>query len=412
MLARFCSERGRSYARSLSGDIAPLPVVHSLSVDLRDRLRALVQEHVAPRAEQVDRDGAWPAEGMRALLDAGFGGLVAPREVDGLGYRLRGLIEACEIIAHACSSTALCFGMHCVGTAVLAAKATEYHKETFLRPIARGEHLTTLALSELGTGSHFYFPMAEIRHDGDKGFRLKGSKSFVTNGGFADSYVVSTVSTEHDQIAGEFSCVLVREGTEGMKWGGPWLGLGMRGNSSRTLELDNVPVPPEHLLGEEGDQIWYFFHVVTPYFLAAMAGTYLGIAGEAFNEARRHLQNRSYGHSGQRLSEIPIVQHRLGTIWASVERTRQLVYFAASEGDAGGPAALPALASAKAEVADCSIAVVNEVMTLAGGRAYSDGSKLGRMLRDARAAHVMAPTTDMLRTWTGRALLGQPILSD
>lgn len=93
-----------------------------------------------------------------------------------------------------------------------------------------------------------------------------------------------------------------------------------------------------------------------------------------------------------------------------LERTRRLCYHAATSFDAGDPDALPTVFTAKAEVADCAVNMVNEVMTLTGGLAYRDDSRLHQLLRDARAAHIMAPTTDMLRTWTGRVLLGLPIL--
>jgi len=224
--------------------------------------------------------------------------------------------------------------------------------------------------------------------------------------------VVSTVAAEPDAPPGHFSCVLVSAGAEGLAWGPPWDGLGMRGNSSRSVDLCDVAVPRQDLLGEEGDQIWYVFEVVAPTFLMAMAGTYLGIAAGALDEAIAHLGKRTYAHSGASLSHLPVLQHRVGSLWAEVQRTRRLIHFAAAEADERGPLALPALCSAKAEVADCAVHVVNEAMTLTGGSSYRDGSRLGRMMRDARAAHVMAPTTDILRTWAGRAVLGLPILGD
>ena len=186
----------------------------------------------------------------------------------------------------------------------------------------------------------------------------------------------------------------------------------MRGNSSKGLDLQGVKIPTSHLLGEKGDQIWYIFNVVAPYFLTAMAGTYLGIAQAAFDEARQHLQSRNYAHSGASLGQSHILQHRLGTLWAKIERTRRLIYYAAQEGDTGDFAALPAILSAKAEVAGCAVEVVNEAMTLSGGIAYRENSRFSILLRDARAAHVMSPTTDLLYTWLGRALLDQPVLSD
>jgi len=106
------------------------------------------------------------------------------------------------------------------------------------------------------------------------------------------------------------------------------------------------------------------------------------------------------------------LQHRLGTLWAYVERTRRLIYHAAIAGDKGDTDAVTLILAAKAEVAHCAVDVVNEAMTLAGGIGYRENSLLGMYLRDARAAHVMSPTTDILYTWLGRALLDQPILSD
>lgn len=144
----------------------------------------------------------------------------------------------------------------------------------------------------------------------------------------------------------------------------------------------------------------------------AMAGTYLGIASSALADAIEHLKKRHYAVSGTSLASQPVLQHRVGKLWSQVERTRQFVYSSAARYDSGAPAPLPSLLSAKAEVAECAVEVVNEVMTLMGGTAYARGGKLGRNLRDARAAHVMAPTTDLLRTWSGRALLGLPLLGD
>jgi len=302
--------------------------------------------------------------------------------------------------------------MHLVGAAVIGSKATTGQKESYLVPIAQGKHLTSLALSEPGSGAHFYFPETALLRDEGAGYLVKGQKSFVTNGGRADSYVVSTRASDPLAPPDQFSCVMVREGAEGMKWGPSWRGVGMRGNSSCTLDLDGTPVALHDLLGEEGDQLWYMFQAVAPYFLMAMAGTYLGIASAALREAIHHLGARQHRHSGASLAEVGVLQHRTGVLWAMVERTRRFVYHAATQGDGGADDALPFILSAKAEVADCAVTMANESLTMLGGIGYREGSRSERLLRDARAAHVMAPTTDLLRTWTGRALLKQPLLGE
>lgn len=374
--------------------------------------RQIAMEVVAPDAESVDKEARWPERGLRALQKAGLGGLVVAEELGGLGQGAFALVRVGEILGSECTSTGLCYGMHCVGTAVIAAKATPDQRERYLTAIAEGRHLTTLALSEPGTGAHFYLSETKLESDGDDSYRVSGIKSFVTNGAHADSYVISTVAADPGAPPGQFSCVLVAEGVPGLDWQAPWDGMGMRGNSSRTLKLNGVQVAKRDLIGEEGDQIWYVFHVVAPYFLAAMAGTYLGLASTALEVAREHLAKRRYTTSGVCLAQLPVLQHRVGVMWGMLERTRRLVYHAARELDEGGPDALPALCSAKAEVADCAVTLVNEAMTLLGGIGYQYGGRMERLMRDARAAHVMAPTSDILRTWVGRAILGQPLLAD
>lgn len=378
--------------------------------DVLVRTREIASAVVASNTERVDREGRWPEENLRALLGAGLGGLVLPRSVGGLGHSLLAVARVCEELGSVCASTAICFGMHHVGAAVLAAKATPAQVDAFLGPIARGEHLTTLALSEPGTGSEFYIAETRLESVDDGRIRISGEKSFVTNGGHADSYVVSVVAASETAAPGQFSCVVVPRAADGVRWGAPWDGVGMRGNSSRGMKLDGVVLGRDHVLGEEGDEIWFVFNVVAPFFLVAMSGTYLGVADAALAIARAHLVERRHSHTGRSLAQNSITQHRLGTLWATVARTRALLYEAARAGERADPSALPALCSAKAEVADCAVGVVNEVMSLLGGRGYANHSRIDRLLRDARAAHVMAPTTDVLRTWTGRALLDQPLL--
>jgi alkylation response protein AidB-like acyl-CoA dehydrogenase len=375
-----------------------------------ERVQEIATDVVAPDAEATDKNAIWPEKGIRAMQQAGLGSLTIPEELGGLGQGAFGVARVCELLGQECASTAMCFGMHCVGSAVISAKATHDQYERYLRPIIEGKHLTTLSLSETGTGSHFYVPHTQLEEVSADMFSVTGEKTFVTNGGYADSYVISTVAADPSAPLGQFSCIVLNNEAEGMNWGQPWDGLGMRGNSSRVLKLDQVKVPRQDLLGEEGDQIWYVFQVVTPYFLMAMSGTYLGIASSALEIARNHLIKRFYSESGSSLAQVEVLQHRLGTLWGMLERTRRLAYHSARSFDAGDPDALPAVFTTKAEVAECAVTMVNEVMTMTGGMAYREGSKLHQLLRDARAAHVMAPTTDMLRIWTGRTLLGQPIL--
>jgi isovaleryl-CoA dehydrogenase len=385
------------------------PTGRSLTLrDLRERAESVANSRVAQNAEEVDAQCSWPADSLHALAEAELLGLHVPLRFGGLEQGMEGLVTVTETIAAACSSTALCYAMHCVATAVIAAKATVPQIERYLKPIAAGQHITTLALSEGGTGAHFYLPQAQlVQKDGS--FWLEGTKHFVTNGGHADSYVVSTVAAEAGTEPGEFSCVLVDGDAPGVEWISDWRGFGMRGNSSRTMQLKQVHIAQEQLLGERGDQVWYVFEIVAPYFLTAMAATYLGIATTALQCVVDHVQSRRYTHSGESLAELPNIQHGIARLWCEVEQTRLLIYDAARLGDLGSANALPSILAAKIAAADTATLVTNEAMTLAGGIAYRDNSRLARLLRDARAAHVMSPTTELLKQWLGRTLLDLPL---
>lgn len=376
---------------------------------LRARAREVADTSLRPHADQVDEQARWPEEGVRALAEAGLMGLHVDPELGGHGEGMMALALVTEQLGRACGSTALVYGMHCVASKVIAVKATADQRERYLRPIAAGEHVTSLALSEPGTGIHFYLPGVTFeRRDG--GFAVDGTKSFVTSGGHADSYVLSVVGAASDLDPGTFSCLLVDADTPGVDWRGDWDGFGMRGNSSRNMVLDDATVPAGNLLGSEGDETWYVFEVIAPYFIVAMAGAYLGVAEAALQATIEHLRTRTYAHTGERVGAADAVTHRLGELWAAVERSRRLLYHAASLGDGRHPDARNALFACKAEVADAAVRVVNEAMTLTGGIGYARRGVLSRALRDARASHIMSPSTDLLKTWLGRSLLDLPLL--
>jgi alkylation response protein AidB-like acyl-CoA dehydrogenase len=186
-------------------------------IKLRTIVEDVTREVIAPKSALVDRDCLWPQHSMQALADAGLMGLHVPKRLGGHEQGLLALAVISETIARGCSSSALCYAMHCVGSAVITSKATKYHEERYLRPIAAGQHITTLALSEAGTGVHFYLPRTHLEQNKDH-FTMSGSKHFVTNGGQADSYVISTRASTSEAETGDFNCLVVDAGTDGMTW--------------------------------------------------------------------------------------------------------------------------------------------------------------------------------------------------
>lgn len=386
--------------------------MYSETTKLLEKVEEISRTIIAKNAFNTDKLAQWPEEGIRALLSIGLGGLTVPREYGGLGHGTETLAKVCEIIGQYCPSTSICYGMHCVGSAVIASKVTNSQQEEFLTPICEGKHITSLSLSETGSGSHYYLPQTTMISTKNEGYLINGTKSFATNGGHADSYVVSVVTEEPNQPVGRFNCIIIRGDSPGIQWGPEWTGLGMRGNSSRNLSLNNVKITEKEILGNVGDHIWYIFNIITPYFLTAITGAYLGLARAALEEIKSHVMQRKYTFTGNTLATSSVIQHQIGILWAKYARTRALIYYSTQSYDKGLDNAQLDLFSSKAEVADSVISIVNEGMTLCGGSVYRDDSILNRMLRDARAVHIMSPTTDMLRIWTGRSLLGQPLLTE
>jgi len=216
----------------------------------------IARDVIAPNIDYSNDDVTWPEEAIRTLQQEGFGGLVVPSMYGGIGSGVLTLAKVCETLGQECASTAICYGMHCVGSSVIAANPTEFQQSNFLDPICQGEHITTLSLSEAGTGSSFYLPQTDMKAASEDSFVINGSKTFVTNGQHADSYVVSVVTNNTQEAPlGLFSCAVVPSDASGIGWGPEWDGMGMRGNCSRTMNLQDVCIPKVNLLGRHGDQI-------------------------------------------------------------------------------------------------------------------------------------------------------------
>jgi alkylation response protein AidB-like acyl-CoA dehydrogenase len=366
--------------------------------------RALADEVLAPNAAEIDRSRSFPRANFAALAERGLLGLLVPAGVGGSGGNLAPFAAILENLGRGCASTAMCYLMHGCATAVIAAKATPEQAERWLRPIAGGQLIGTLAFSERGTGAHFYNPEIQAHFNG--GHVLNGRKSFVTSGGHADLYLTLVKASP---AAEGLDVVVVEKGATGLSFDGSWDGLGMAGNSSVRMVLDNVAVPLANAIGGEGAGADLVFGVVAPTFLIGVAAVNVGIAQAALDAAIRHATTRTYPPDGKSLATIQAIQFYLAEMKIATDAARALVQRAAELADAADPGALPAVIEAKIAASDAVIAVTNQAMQVGGGQGYSRGMSLERHLRDARASAVMAPTTEVLKEWLGKILCGLPL---
>ena len=376
--------------------------------DLLVENEKLAKELLAVHADDIDRARRFPRQNIQELGRSGLLGLVVPLEYGGAGAGIPEMSEILERMAEACPSTAMVVLMHYCGTAVIAARGSATLKQSLLPAIARGEHLTTLAFSEAGSGGHFYIPVSEVRRNGH-GLRLTARKSFVTSAGEADSYVVSTRKAGASGPT-DLDLYLVAKGTQGFAVGKPFEGLGLAGNASAPMKLEDVELEEVKRLGSEGSGFETMMEVVLPHFQVGVAAVSLGIAMAAFQAASAHVVARKYEHAGgTALAAIPRVQFLAAEMALELRSARAYLGETIRRVGAGDPEAMLDVLGVKARAAEAALAVASRAVTLGGGAAFGRRGGLERIFRDAQAASVMAPATDVLKEFLGKACLGIPL---
>jgi alkylation response protein AidB-like acyl-CoA dehydrogenase len=372
------------------------------------RAEALAREVLARHAEDVDRQGRWPDESMDALGEAGLLGLTVPVPCGGAGEGPRTFAAVTRTLAEQCASTAMIYLMHVCATQAIAAAPSFPRREEVLRAAAAGRHLSTLAFSEKGSRSHFWAPVSRAVVEGDV-HRLSAEKSFVTSAGRADSYVVSTGSAgAGDPLAS--TLYFVPAGAPGLTVGEAWNGLGLRGNASAPMRLENVAVEASHRLSGEGVGFAVMMNTVLPWFQVGAAAVSVGIARAATEGTRQHLLDAKLEHAGQTLASLPTLRARLGQMRVAVDTQLAFLEHVAGLMESPGPATLLALLECKAAAAEAALHVGDLALRACGGAAFGRRLSVERNFRDARAGSVMAPTTDVLYDFIAKTLLDMPLV--
>ena len=370
--------------------------------EYRDVLQAVIAEVVAPEAVKVDTAGAFPRDAIAALGEAGLLGLPLPAEVGGGGLGLRQAADVVQRLAEVCGSTAMVVLMHYAGAVVI-----DHHGPVDVRrALASGRHLTTLAFSETGSRSHFWAPGGTATRDGDE-VRLDASKSWVTSAGHADSYVWSSLPLDAD---GPMTLWLVPSATAGLMAGGSFDGLGLRGNNSTPVSASGVLVPAAARLGADGAGLDIALTEVLPWFLIMSAAFSVGLMEAVTAETGAHLRATRLEHLGQTLAEQPLVRVDHARMRIATDQAAALLGDALDAIETGRDDAMLRVLEVKAAAGEASVAVTDLAMKVCGGAAFRKELGVERRFRDARAARVMAPTTDALLDFVGKAINGLALL--
>jgi alkylation response protein AidB-like acyl-CoA dehydrogenase len=371
-----------------------------------DAARRLVPRFAA-RAEGYDRDGAFPVDDFADLRQAGLFGLMVPARLGGMGAGFSEYTAVADELARGNGATALVFNMHASVTGALAGIPDTLIEalgvpEAFLAArdrvlsAAAGGAWYAVAMSERGVGSRLSQLSTMYSAERD-GFRIKGSKTFVSGAGHADAYLVAARSTADPSMVSQF---LVPAGIGGVTVEPTWDSLGMRATSSHDLHLD-VTVPAEALLGGVEGLALVVAQLMPQWMVASYAAVYVGVAQAAVDAAVDHLNER-------RLTHLPAARARIGRADAAVAAARLAVREAAARVDAapGEPATNRWVWRAKLLAGTTAADVAASMLEAAGTSATRRGHALERLYRDARCGSLQPATSDVCADWLGVAALG------
>jgi len=334
--------------------------------------------------------------------------LTLPAEFGGAGLGPRTFAAVITLLAEADASVAMVYLMHLCGSATIAAARPSSAVAQILKEIASGGHLSTLAFSESGSRSHFWAPVSRARQNGT-GVRITAKKSWVTSAGCAQSYVVSSLAPEGAGPT-DSTLYLVPAGVPGLSVEGSWDGLGLRANASAPIRLEDCEVPHELQLTDDGAGFQAMMNVVLPQFNLGTASVALGLCRAAVAATAAHLKTARFEHLGQSLGEsLPTLRAQLATMQIETDGLSARVDDLVEHLERPRDTTLLRVLETKAAAGDTAINVTSTAMRVCGGAAFSKHLIIERVWRDAHAGAVMAPTSDVLREFIARAVLGMPL---
>ena len=364
-------------------------------------LATVIENVIAPHAASVDESGRYPAESVAALAASGLLGLVSSTEVGGAGLGLRDAAAVVERVAEACGSTGMILCMHYAAAVVIEA----HGPAAVRRDIAAGRHLTTLAFSEAGSRSHFWAPLSTATANGDT-VTLDARKSWVTSARRADSFVWSSRPTAGE---GASTIWLVPNHSVGLSVPSPFDGLGLRGNDSTPVNAEGVNVPAHNRLGPDGGGFDLMMGTVLPWFAVMSSAVSVGLMESSTARAVRHCSGTELQHLATSLNALPTIRAYLARMRIRTDQARALVQDTIAAIESGRPDTMLRVLEVRASSAENALEVTELGMRVCGGAAFRKEVGVDRSFRDARAASVMAPTTDVLYDFIGKAITGLPL---
>ncbi len=367
---------------------------------LREMVHRWAQDRVAPIAAEVDKSNDFPAPLWREMGDLGLLGITVPEEYGGAGMGYLAHTVAVEEIARASASVSLSYGAHsnlCVNQIKL--NGTHEQKLKYLPKLISGEHVGALAMSEAGAGSDVVSMKLRAEKKGDH-YVLNGTKYWITNGPDADTLVVYAKT---DPAAGSrgITAFIIEKTMKGFSTSAHFDKMGMRGSNTAELIFEDVEVPAENILGQEGQGVRVLMSGLD-YERVVLSGIGVGIMHAVLDHIMPYMHERK--QFGESIGNFQLMQGKIADIYTTMNSARAYVYEVAKSCDRGEVT--------RQDAAACVLYASEKAMEMAtqgvqamGGAGYMNDSPLSRIMRDAKLMEIGAGTSEIRRMLIGRELM-------
>jgi alkylation response protein AidB-like acyl-CoA dehydrogenase len=378
----------------------PLFALSEEHQEIRRAIRELCEAKVAPFAAVVDEEARYPQEAHDALLASDFHAPHVPEAYGGAGADALATVLVIEEIARVDVSASLIPAVNKLGSLPVQIGGSEELKKKYLGRLAAGEGGFSYCLSEPDAGSDAAAQKTHATRDGDH-WVLNGVKRWITNAGVSEFYTVLAVTDPSKRSKG-ISAFVVEKSDPGVSFGAPEKKLGIKGSPTREVYFDNVHLPADRLIGEEGKGFEYAMETLdhTRVTIAAQA---VGVAQGALDYALDYVKERQ--QFGKALAEFQGLQFMIADMGMKIEAARQLTYAAAGRSERGDADLTFFGAAAKAFASDVAMEVTTNAVQLLGGYGYTRDYPVERMMRDAKITQIYEGTNQVQRIVMARQLL-------
>ncbi|NBD29022.1 MAG: isovaleryl-CoA dehydrogenase [Alphaproteobacteria bacterium] len=368
---------------------------------LRDMVHRWAQERVKPMAAEIDASNAFPPALWPEMGELGLLGITTPEAYGGAGMSYLAHVVAIEEIARASASVSLSYGAHsnlCVNQIKL--NGTEDQKRKYLPGLVSGDHVGALAMSEAGAGSDVVSMSLKAEKRNDH-YRLNGNKYWITNGPDADTLVVYA-KTDPEAGPKGITAFLVEKTMKGFSTSPHFDKLGMRGSNTAELVFEDVEVPFENVLGEEGKGVRVLMSGLD-FERVVLAGIGTGIMAACLDEIMPYLSERK--QFGQPIGNFQLMQGKIADMYVALNSARAYVYEAAKACD-GGRITRQDAAGCCLYASEQAMVQAHQAVQAMGGAGFMNDSAVSRLFRDAKLMEIGAGTSEIRRMLIGRELMG------